>query len=71
MVGLKPVRTPDALHVGEATATVSAMARPVQCVVAGRLGEREGDDPLFHRGAEPGDGLFRRHLSTRSGLCRA
>ena len=55
-VRLEPVRAPDALDVGEADAgrLGHGAPRPVGRL-AGRLGERQGDDPLAHLGPERRD----------------
>ena len=53
---LKPVRAPDALHIGEADA--GRLGHGTPCPVgrlAGRLGKRQGDDPLSHLGPERRD----------------
>ena len=55
-VRLEPVRTPDALNVGQADADRlgHGTPRPVGRL-AGRLGQRQGDDPLAHLGPERRD----------------
>jgi hypothetical protein len=61
-VRLEPVRTPDALDIGEADAR--RLGHGASCPVgrlAGRLGEREGDDPLSHLGSK-------QHHTGRAGL---
>jgi hypothetical protein len=66
-VRLKPVRTPDALHIGEADARRLGHGAPCPMRgLAGRLGKREGDDPLSHLGPERGDARRARLVATKA-----